>query len=250
MSDKRLGDSIVKAYGVGIVAYLVLAVIAAKVMLASTFQVVTNYFTSNPLLSVKSTVFAPATHVLWSIEFRWTLILILGVSILVPAYYLYVITTGYKKIDYKKYRYLDWSVTGALMLVITAALVGIQDISLLLTLFFVSVGGVCLLWLSENSQEHSKKLYSLSFLAMGIPWIALLIYVISTWVYGSVRLPGFAYLLLIVIFVRGLLLKYSYFWKQNKAVKKDKMLEEVYPIGADLLIKIIFALTLIIGLKH
>ena len=100
MNEKKKQSIIAQYYGVGIFIYLVLAILAAKVMLPAVFQLTTNYWTSNPLLSQSSTVFVTASHVFWSIQFRWILVLLMGLSVVVPAYYVYAISNDFKKIDF------------------------------------------------------------------------------------------------------------------------------------------------------
>ncbi len=254
MKDKKIFSTVSQYYTVGIIAYLILAVIAIKVMNEATFQVVSSYLTSNPLLSQTSTVFVPANHVLWSIQFRWVLVLLMGLSIVVPAYYVYSISNGVKKLDLHKYRFIDWLITGSLMTLVVLALAGVQDImTIFITVSITAMSYACL-WMAIHNygdiEKYTKKIYSIGIITTALPWLLVLVYAISTIVYGSVRSPWFVY----VIFAIGLFSSavniYGYTWHRSQNNKKKLVSDETYPILINQFIKVLFVLILVIGLKR
>ena len=112
MNEKKKLDAVWQYYAVGIALYVVLLVLAARLIGAASFQITTGYLTVNPLLSTTSAYFVPATHVFWTIEYRWALVVLMTLSIIVPGVYIYLINNNFKKINLHKYRFIDWSVTG------------------------------------------------------------------------------------------------------------------------------------------
>lgn len=254
MNEKVKRDTIVRLYGIGAVLYLVLAVLAVKSMLPSTFQLTINYWTTNPLLSQTQTVFVTATRVLWSIQFRWVLVLLMGLSVLAPAYYIYMISNNVKKINFHKYRSVDWIVTGSLMLFVISVLAGVQDIMVLILIIGLFILSYLIILTAINHSDVSKpikdNIYRLGVLSGLLPWLLILVYTISTWVYGSIRSPWFVYTLFIIGLINSAVIIYGYFWHKEDTKQKTLISHETYPILINQSIKILFVLILIIGLKR
>ena len=91
MKEKKLLKTVWQYYLGGIIAYVILAVLAAKLLTTASFQLTSSYLTSNPLLSLNSTSFVSGSHVIATIQYRWMLVILMGLSIVVPAIYIYLI---------------------------------------------------------------------------------------------------------------------------------------------------------------
>jgi hypothetical protein len=254
MNEKKKLDLILKYYIAGGIVFLILAVVAVKLMSPSTYQVVVNYWAANPLLSQTSTVFAPASHLLWNIQFRWVVAILLLLSVVSPAYYVYAITNNFKKIDFHKYRFLDWLVTSSVMLLIILALAGVQDLMTLIVLLGLNVLAYCLFWKTNTNfgvkESYNSTIHKLGGVAILLPWLLILIYALSTLLYGDVRSPGFVYVLYLVGLVNSIVVIFGYYWHKARVNSKAKISDETSPILFNQIVKVLFVLILIIGLKH
>jgi hypothetical protein len=255
MKEQKKLTAIYQLYAIGGIIFLLLGIVAAKVMIPSSFEIVVNYWTSNPLLSSVNTVFAPASHVLFSIEFRWALVLLMVLSLVSPAYYVYLVSNNVKNIDFHKYRFLDWTITSSLILLITLTLAGVQDLMTLITLIVLNVVSYCIFWVTNNdfgiNPKFEKAMYIVGVICNLLPLILIAVYAICTLVYGQVRSPGFVYFIYAVLIASSIIPIYGYYWhKAQRALKKPTISEFTYPILANQIIKVAFAITLIIGLKR
>ena len=253
MNEKKKLEAVWQYYAVGTAIYIILAVLAAKLMSGASFQISTGYLTANPLLSQNSTYFAPATHVLWSIQFRWALVILMALSIVVPAIYIYLINNNFKKIDLYKYRFIDWTVTGSFMLLLIAVLSGVSDIMTLVLIAGLSVVGYFLFWIIINNQLAKKPInqtvYKIGVLATVLPWLLIVVYALGTWVYGAIRMPWYVYVVYAFGVFNSAVIIYACFWHKTHD-SKGSITNETYPILINQGIKALFVLILIIGLKR
>jgi hypothetical protein len=245
--------------GLGVVN-LVLIVLAITLMNHSTVQLVTNYLTNNPLASQAKTVFAPATHVLWNIQLRWVLIVILAIPVIRTVARV-IVARGEKPKSAKfkaneatayKWQRIDTSLTATLMLLVIANLNGLQD-----SLSLVVVAGLSLIsyklahiaiTAGKNGQEKlARKTFQLSVISAILPWLLILVYVIGTLSYGGIRSPWYIYGLDLV----GLstlikhLTGYSFTLKEESTHRKMPIMNLYWLV--DPASKIAFSLVLIIG---
>jgi hypothetical protein len=254
MNDKRKLEHIWRLYALVSVLYVILGVLAFKIMNVSSLQVTSGFWSSNPLISQTNTVFAPASHVLYSIQYRYVLMAILLISIITPILYIYMINNGYKKIDLHKFRFYDWLITGGMMLLLIASLNGIQDLMTRILLVTFSVFFYVFILFAINNYKDKKEIDKKAFLIGTIfgliPWIVIFYYVISTLAFGNVRSAWYVYALILIGVINTALIIYGYFWHNSRNGKKQLISDETYPIIANALIKISFAAILIIGLKR
>lgn len=252
MKEKKLLKTVSQYYIGGIVAYVILAIVAAKFLTTASFQIASNYLTNNPLLSLNSTSFTAGTRVIATIQYRWILVILMALSIIVPAVYVYLIQNNVKKIDLHKFRFIDWIVTGTLITLLIATLSGIQDIMNLLLIAGLSLISYYLFWIiiNDKSNKFNGKLYIIGLLSAVLPWIVILFYAFSTIVYGSIRTPWYVYATYIIGLVNLAIILYGYNWHKKIDKTNNALEKEIYPILANQIVKIIFVLILVIGLKR
>jgi hypothetical protein len=101
-------------------------------------------------------------------------------------------------------RWLEYSVSSSLMIVLIAQLVGISDVVALLALFGVNASMILFGWLQERYEEPGAGgwlPFTFGCLAGIVPWIAIAVYVIAPGSASSASPPGFVYGILISLFV-------------------------------------------------
>lgn len=254
LSNKKALNVIFRYYSASIVVYLVIAAAVIKFMSLASFQVTAPYLTTNPLLSQRSTSFAIASHVFWNIEFRWILVFLMGLSLIVPAIYIYLIKNNFKKIDLVKYRFIDWAVTGSFLLLLVSVLSGIEDLASLVLIFALSIVSYAFFWTTINNLEVGKSLkeiiYKTSIGASILPWLIIAFYALNTWVYGGIRSPWYVYAIYIVGLLNLVMVLYAYNRLKNQTRAKSPSGHSVYPVLINQIFRVSFCVILIIGLKR
>lgn len=99
-----------------------------------------------------------------------------------------------------RFRWVEYSLSASLMIVLIAGLVGIVDIAALLALFGVNAAMILFGWLMETSSDPAGEVTWTPFvfgcLAGAIPWIAIGVYLV-----GADSIPGFVYGIFVSLFV-------------------------------------------------
>ena len=101
-------------------------------------------------------------------------------------------------------RWLEYSFSASLMIVLIAQLVGISDVAALVALFGVNTAMILFGWLQER-YEHPGSGGWLPFgfgcVAGVVPWVAITIYLLSPGSTSSASPPGFVYGIFVSLFV-------------------------------------------------
>lgn len=237
-------------------AFAVLAGLAGFFMKGNSVQVFLGHLTKNELASSAGTVFVSAAHPLYEIEFRWLLVVLLGVSAI------FAVLRGTRwqareiagvKAGVQPTRWIDFAVTGALMFEIVALLNGLQDV-VALKFGVLSVALVAYFaWMYERENAATGKPAHASLigaqLAALAPVVMLAVTLYGTYVYGMVRSPWYAYAAL-VVFVLWLV-SVVVRLKRSVAAGKQNYLsaDNAYNV-ASALAKVALAVVLIVGLYH
>jgi len=101
-------------------------------------------------------------------------------------------------------RWVEYSISSSLMIVLIAQLVGISDIAALLALFGVNAAMILFGWLQERYEEpggHGWLPFTFGCIAGIVPWLAISIYLLSPGSASSATPPGFVYAIFISLFV-------------------------------------------------
>jgi hypothetical protein len=100
-------------------------------------------------------------------------------------------------------RWVEYSISSSLMIVLIAQLVGISDVAALLALFGVNASMILFGWLQEHYEEPGRGgwlPFVFGCIAGIVPWAAIAVYVIAPGSTSSVSPPGFVYGILVSLF--------------------------------------------------
>ncbi|HEX6195618.1 MAG TPA: heliorhodopsin HeR [Jiangellaceae bacterium] len=118
------------------------------------------------------------------------------------------------------FRWVEYSVSASVMIVLIAQLTGISDIAALIAIFGVNASMIFFGWLQEKYvQPGAGEWLPFIFgcLAGAIPWVAVVIYVVAPGSTTDAEPPGFVYAIIISLFVFFNIFALNQ-WLQYKAV--------------------------------
>ncbi|MBS4753008.1 heliorhodopsin HeR [Nocardioides sp. zg-ZUI104] len=101
-------------------------------------------------------------------------------------------------------RWVEYSVSASLMMVVIAQLVGIADVTALLAIVGVNASMILFGWLQEKYEEPGGGgwlPFGFGCIAGAVPWIAVVIYTIAPDSPADVSPPGFVYAIVVSLFV-------------------------------------------------
>lgn len=230
---------------INIVFYILAGVLTFIVSGSNNFQITTNFLSNNSFASPNSTLFTPASRVLFSIEYRYVIIFLLTILIVKLAYR---VICDYKKLklNVKSLKllnmYLD-SLAYSLFIILICILAGLQDVSSLILVFVSSYIGICLARYSSNERELNGfiRIKKLGIILGSFSWLLIFVYSIGTLSYGSIRSTWYVYVLDIIGIV------YFLFLVSGRS-KLEKDNNELWSYVTDLLLKLTFIVILAIGL--
>jgi hypothetical protein len=106
--------------------------------------------------------------------------------------------------NHNYFRWVEYSLSSSLMIVIIAQLVGISDVTALLALFGVNASMILFGWLQER-YHHPGDGGWLPFIfgciAGIVPWIAIVVYVVAPGSTSGAEPPGFVYGIIVSLFL-------------------------------------------------
>jgi hypothetical protein len=243
-------------HGISVLVFAVLAVAAGSIMKPDTYQVTLGHLAPDALLSTTTTVFAPAYHVLYELELRWWLVAILALSAmfsLVRMTRLAATEARGRDIRVLPWRWVDWAITGALIVEVIALVNGAHDVVTLKLFAVLTAASVAFAWLAEREAAGVGRVVKATAWASGLTILVVLLglaaYTAATPVYGMVRAPWYAYALtggvVLVTLLAG--------WNLVKSLRAngrwaDYLYAERNYVMLNLLAKAGFAIALIVGL--
>ena len=101
-------------------------------------------------------------------------------------------------------RWVEYSLSASLMIVLIAQLVGISDVAALVALFGVNVAMILFGWLQERYERPGSGgwlPFGFGCVAGVVPWLAITIYLLSPGSTSSASPPGFVYGIFVSLFV-------------------------------------------------
>ena len=101
-------------------------------------------------------------------------------------------------------RWVEYSLSSSLMIVLIAQLVGISDIAALVALFGVNTAMILFGWLQERYEHPGSGgwlPFSFGCVAGVVPWVAITVYLLSPGSTSSASPPGFVYGIFVSLFV-------------------------------------------------
>lgn len=202
--------------------YVLLAVAAGFLMNTASAQVFLGHLAKDELASRSGTVLAPAATAVYEVEFRWLLVVLLGVSAVVAL----LRATRFSKQEesgiknrVQPLRWVEFAIAGALAFEVAALLNGLQDlVALKLSMLSIALAAL-FAWLFEREHaatgKPARSLYIASALAVVLPVAALVVTMVGTYSYGLERSPWYAYAAAAVVSV-GLLVTVRSVWNDFK----------------------------------
>jgi hypothetical protein len=106
--------------------------------------------------------------------------------------------------DRNYFRWVEYSLSASLMIVLIAQLTGISDIAALIALFGVNASMIFFGWLQEKYQQPGDGgwlPFTFGCFAGIVPWVAIVIYVIAPGSTSGAEPPGFVYGIIVSLFV-------------------------------------------------
>jgi len=101
------------------------------------------------------------------------------------------------------FRWVEYSISSSVMIVLIAQLTGIADVAALIAIFGVNASMILFGWLQEKYETPGGGWAPFIFgcIAGIVPWIAVVLYVISPNASSAASPPGFVYAIIISLFV-------------------------------------------------
>jgi hypothetical protein len=101
-------------------------------------------------------------------------------------------------------RWIEYSISASIMIVLIAMFVGIRDIAALLAIFGVNTAMILFGWLQERYEHPGSGgwlPFSFGSVAGVVPWVAITIYLLSPGSSSSASPPGFVYGIFVSLFI-------------------------------------------------
>ncbi|WP_164519481.1 heliorhodopsin HeR [Nocardioides ferulae] len=101
-------------------------------------------------------------------------------------------------------RWIEYSLSSSLMIVLIAQLVGISDVAALAGLFGVNAAMILFGWLQEHYEEPGSRgwlPFVFGCVAGIVPWVAIAVYLVSPQSTSGAEPPGFVYGIFVSLFV-------------------------------------------------
>ncbi len=101
------------------------------------------------------------------------------------------------------FRWVEYSLSASIMIVLIAQIVGISDVAAVIAIFGVNVSMILFGWLQEKYVNPGEGLLPFWFgsIAGIVPWIVIAIFVIAPGATGDEQTPAFVYGIIISLFV-------------------------------------------------
>ncbi len=100
-----------------------------------------------------------------------------------------------------RFRWVEYSLSASVMIVLIAMITGITDVAALIALFGVNASMILFGWLMETTNEDSSRVrwspFVMGCLAGVVPWVAITVYLVG----AGADVPGFVYGIFVSLFV-------------------------------------------------
>lgn len=233
--------------------HVVGAVAAAVLMGSATLQFFTGLTTKDELASSTSTIFVPAIHHLYDLEIRWIVVTLLVLGAIMPLMRVFR-QNRYQAVLKAKSNPLRWAdkaILSGAMLMVVAALSGVEDVMTLKVIGGLIVVTAALGWLAERQNANPKAspdraAYTISLLSGALPWLIILAYAFGTPLWGMVRYPWYVYALYVSVLISGIAYALNGSAYIRRLRSSYEVVERNYLI-IDIFARVSFAIILIVG---
>lgn len=238
--------------------FLILAILAGFLMNSDTVQLTIGHLTRDVIQSTDKTVFTQAVYRLYDIELRWVVAGLMVASTVLPVLYLTKLKARYQayveKTRLTPFRWIEAGIVGALMTETVAVLYGITDVVTLKLIAGMVVVAALLGLIAERQNDKAsqpvKSAHLTSLIAGVLPLIVIGATGVATYMYGLVRSPWYvyaAYAVLVAGFAWNASSQWKYITRTGKA--HSTLTAERNYVVANIVIRAVFAVVLIIGLR-
>lgn len=236
--------------------FIVLAVLAGTFIKSTPQDITLGHLTNDALLSQNSTVFVAAQRVMWSVDLRWLAVATLTISALfsLARYRAKAFEDRGLRARILPLRWIDYAVTGGMMVFVTGLLSGVTDGVELKLLAGLAAISMVFAWVAERENANAERFVKMSFIASVLTGLLVMVsidvHAVATLMYGMIRSPWYTYALYAVGTLVGLALtvlqvktyRHIKQWTNYHVVERDYMV-------LNLLAKTAFAVILIMGLR-
>lgn len=232
--------------------FILLALLAGMFMGNDTRQLTIGYLTPDIL---NESMLAPAVRVIYDVEIRWVLVAVLVLSAVLPVLNMTSLEKKYNENLAKNRtspgRWLDFAVTGLLMVEVAALLSGVQDVMTLKLIGGLAALGFILSLIAEGHKPNpGQRIYAAAVFSVVLPWLLIGAYALSTVIYGMARAPWYVYSVygaLILGFGAIFCIQLSDYRHKFASWQKNYLVVERNYIAVNVLTKAAFATVLILG---
>lgn len=245
-----------KLYFVKAFVFAALAVAAGFLMNDTSYPLGVGYQAKDELvgLTAQKTEFVHASQHLLDVEIKWVVVFILGLAAVLS---LLAATRLRRKFEdtlvdgVSPMRWVGWGITSALMVETIALLAGVSDILVLKLLAGLMLATCTLAWISEKRNKQAGRPtwsdFVLGLFTGSLPWLLIVGYAVTTWVWGLIRYPWYVYALIVATIAGFTLLTANQYkrvngWTNTLIVERNYLL-----IG--LVTKAAFAVILILAFQ-
>jgi hypothetical protein len=145
--------------------------------------------------------------VLWDVRIAWGVALFFGLS----ALFHFLVATPWFFPRYEAglragrnyFRWVEYSVSSSVMIVLIAQILGVMDVAALIALFGVNASMILFGWLQEKYEQPGGGMLPFTFgcIAGIVPWIIFLILSLNIGSTSDNEVPGFVYGILVSLFL-------------------------------------------------
>lgn len=211
-----------------------------------------NYQARDSFVSTDKIVFSPASETMFSLDLRWMLVVILGLTGLVS---LVLATKWYKRYEtsvksgISGLRWLLYGFVWALVLDVASVIVGVQDLMTLKTIAGLGIAAAIFAWLAERENNGAKSPKKLAFWAAVFTYfmavLPMLWTLVSSYAITSFRFTGYVYVVATAAVIGTLAiilnLKSSIFKKKQEYIGYEQRYLRIDQIAKFVMILAIFA---------
>jgi hypothetical protein len=233
-----------------------LAAAAWFLMNEASYPLSVGYAAKDELISLTNgkTVFVSGYQAILDVQVKW---LVVGIMIIAAIFSLLAATKMRKKYEksvesgVSSGRWIAWGVTSALIVETIALLSGVSDILVLKVVGGLMLVTCALAWVAEKRNKQAGRPvwseFTISLITGALPWVLILSYAVSTWVWGLIRYPWYVYALYATTLI-GFTMLATIQYKHISGWKNTLFLERNYLL-IGLVTKAAFAIILILGLQ-
>ena len=186
------------------VLHLIQGAVMIVVSTEFTIPIVTNFLQFNP----EAQVLLPQQEVIFDLQLGPLVASFLLLSsiahfaISTPGIYEWYVKNLKKGLNYA--RWIEYSVSSSVMMVVVAMLVGVYDLSTLILIFSINATMILFGWVMEVHNQLTKKVdwtsYIFGCFAGIVPWVIVALYLFGSGE-GEYRAPDFVYWIFFSIFL-------------------------------------------------